>query len=417
MSFDPYNIARSILQKISCFLSAAGSLMIISDLLRNKSHRGKVRQRLILGISLCDTLTSTTWFFTNLFMPPIGNQISCDVQGFFIQMGNNTNVLFMIALQIVYLLTIKYNWNETQIKKYEPHMVGFALFSGFGTGIAAWVMDLYNPSGWNCWITTYPSGCTQSFEINRGSSDLEATDCIRGDNAQIYQFAFFYAPLWAGVLFIIIVMCMIWKSVEKTERRSARKSFRSLESSLRSGRDIQGSTSQLQLVLTPKVKKQCILYAMGFFVVWSFPTLVRFIQIIGGKPPAVFTPLAAFFIGSQGLWNSMIYFRPKYSALTEEKYWWGKVWTLVRTNFLFCFECKENSKSEANDAIPARATSTGSDSVRPGARNSMEPGEGEKFVPIVEAERLNIGSMRSSKTVRIVIHEDEENQDVNENDV
>ena len=69
MSNSGYQIALFILQKISCSLSAIGSLMIVSQVTRNKFNRSKPQQRLILGLSISDLCTSLVWIFTPLFMP------------------------------------------------------------------------------------------------------------------------------------------------------------------------------------------------------------------------------------------------------------------------------------------------------------------------------------------------------------
>mmetsp|Transcript_22499 Transcript_22499/g.45199 ORF Transcript_22499/g.45199 Transcript_22499/m.45199 type:complete len:92 (+) Transcript_22499:59-334(+) len=67
---DPYDLSRSILQKLSCLLSLIGSHTIISSITRNKPNLTKPQKRLLRAISLCDLSTSTVWFFTDLIMPP-----------------------------------------------------------------------------------------------------------------------------------------------------------------------------------------------------------------------------------------------------------------------------------------------------------------------------------------------------------
>mmetsp|Transcript_18623 Transcript_18623/g.38975 ORF Transcript_18623/g.38975 Transcript_18623/m.38975 type:complete len:429 (-) Transcript_18623:88-1374(-) len=372
---NPYDLARSILQKISCTLSATGSLMITSQVLRKKANRVKLQQRILLAISFCDFCTSTVWVFTDLFMPPRGNQRTCDAQGFIIQFGNTSNMMLMVALQVQYLLIIKYGWSETKMKKLEPFLLILPFCFGTSTATAALSLKLFNPANWDCWIAPYPDECTSSYEISHGNSDLEVTDCVRGDNARIFQWAFFFALLWAVAVFCIFVMIMITKSVEKAERKSAsfsvnanrpnrptqttrRHSIQALNAdgrlTLTDVNVIQRRTGRIELVLTTRVKMQCILYALGFFVVWGFPTIARMIQLFGGTIHPILLPLSGFFVGSQGLWNAMIYFRSKYSTLLED-HWWQKLWRLIKLNLLFCFEYdgeeRNDDGGEENDHV------------------------------------------------------------------
>ena len=104
MSNSGYQIALFILQKISCSLSVIGSLMIVSQVVRNKFNRSKPQQRLILGLSLSDLCTSLGWIFTPLFMPSnsgaiwaIGNQTTCNIQGFIVTLFNASAIIYMCA--------------------------------------------------------------------------------------------------------------------------------------------------------------------------------------------------------------------------------------------------------------------------------------------------------------------------------
>ncbi|KAL7460677.1 hypothetical protein ACHAXS_001154, partial [Conticribra weissflogii] len=218
-----YDIVRSILQKISCILSAICSL-ILSICSRKTKKLLKMQQRFLLGISCSDLITSVTWIFSDVWMPPIGNTHSCSAQGFLIQLGISSGILLMVALQIHYVLTIRYGWREKEIQRLRV-LLWIPFLFGFGTAIAASVLDLYNPATWSCWIAPYPVNCTTTYAINKGNSDLEETDCIRGDNARIYQFAFFYIPLWVSIAVCFAAMSLVARSVETTERKTARRSM------------------------------------------------------------------------------------------------------------------------------------------------------------------------------------------------
>lgn len=169
-SIDPYQAALFILQKISCILSALGSLMIISQVCRSKFNRKKPQQRLILGISIIDFNTSIVWIFTNLFMPPesgalfaTGNQATCDAQGFVVQFST-AGILYMCSLQMQYLLVIKYGWKDRRIRNIEKWFHLVPILFGTGTAVAALVLEQYNAANWDCWIAPSPQDCTSSYE-------------------------------------------------------------------------------------------------------------------------------------------------------------------------------------------------------------------------------------------------------------
>ena len=268
-----------------------------------------------------------------------GNENTCNAQGFIIQFKKSAMVLYMVALQVQYLLTIKYGWNEKRMKTVEPIFHGVSISFGLSTAIAALILELYNPADWNCWISPLPRNCTSSHDINMGKSNLQETDCIRGDNAFIFQWAFFYGILWPAILFCILVMLVMIRSIRAVEEKSMARTVNYMSTeSAKQTRKQQKPT----LVLTEQVTKQSMMYAMGFFIVWTFPTTIRFIQTVGGTAYPILVVLAGTFVGSQGFWNALIYFRPKYIKL-EEKHWWEKVCALIRSTLFFWFPVNDNN--------------------------------------------------------------------------
>ena len=74
---------------------------------------------------------------------------------------------------------------------------------------------------------------------------------------------------------------------------------------------------------------------MHFFAVWAFPTLARLLQLFGGNIHPIISILSGCFISSQGFFNAMIYFRPRYTKCTKRQ-WWEKVWAIIKSTLLFC---------------------------------------------------------------------------------
>lgn len=332
----PYQIALFILQKMSCTASALGSLMIISQVCRSEFNCKKTQQRLILGISIIDFQTSVVWILTSISMPSesgavlaTGNQSTCDAQGFVVQFST-AGILYMCALQLQYLLVVKYRWGEKRLLRVEKWFHLVPILFGAGTATAALVLKQYNAANWDCWIAPSPQDCTPSYQVNRGGTDLTETDCVRGNNAEIYRWAFFFGPLWASIIFCIIVMILMYRSVRKIERKSNK--WNRHDENVNVGR----KKINRRPSVTDEVKKQSFRYSFAFFIVWIFPTIARLIQLFGGSIHPIFSVLAGTFIGSQGFFNALIYFRPRYNQCVKYDTWYRKVWALMHSTLFFC---------------------------------------------------------------------------------
>ena len=136
--------------------------------------------------------------------------------------------LYNAALSLYYLLMIRHNWTEEQMRQLRIPVHGTILAFGIGTSIAGLPLTLYNNSNLWCWQNQYPIGCLESSQ-NHG-----VTTCQRGDNAlSIYRWAFFYAPLWCAIGFATIAMILVFCKVHSLEVKSER--FRSTRYSLEQG--------------------------------------------------------------------------------------------------------------------------------------------------------------------------------------
>lgn len=260
----------------------------------------------------------------------LGNRASCDAQGFIVQFSS-AGFLYMCALQFMYLLVIKYGWKERDIMKLEKWFHIIPNTFGLVTATTALVLKQYNSANWDCWIAPLPADCTSSHEINKGNTDLTETDCVRGDNANIYRWAFFFAPLWASIAFCIVTMTLVHRTMKKSEvKYSSKYRFSNV-----------GKKQQV----SDEVKKQSIRYSLAFFIVWTFPTLARIVQFFSEVHP-VLVVLAGTSIGLQGFFNALIYFRPRYNKCETYDAWYEKVWALVHSTIFFC--CYDHDYTKDN---------------------------------------------------------------------
>jgi len=88
-----------------------------------------------------------------------------------------------------------------------------------GTSIAGLALGLYNSEEWECWIAAYPEDCHESW------SHDGVTTCLRGDNASLYRWGFYYAFLWLAILFVSINMFRVYRCVFEQEKKMNKYNF------------------------------------------------------------------------------------------------------------------------------------------------------------------------------------------------
>merc|ERR1719401_1007840 len=92
------------------------------DILRDPAKKSKIRGQLLVMMSLFDLIGSAGYAFTSLPIPEKfgiegagGNQVTCTVQGFAIQMGT-VAALFNASLAVYYYCMVRLNWTERMIQ-------------------------------------------------------------------------------------------------------------------------------------------------------------------------------------------------------------------------------------------------------------------------------------------------------------
>lgn len=89
----PQEKAVAIAPKFTAFASILGSGTICYLIMKRSENNIKTMNRLVLGMSICDILASTAWFFTTWPMPEgtpgvygaVGTQGTCSAQAFVAQ--------------------------------------------------------------------------------------------------------------------------------------------------------------------------------------------------------------------------------------------------------------------------------------------------------------------------------------------
>jgi hypothetical protein len=353
-------LVLTIVPKFSAALSITGSSMIISQVLQSKTNRSNTQQRIVLMMSCTDLMVSGVWLITDLLVPPwsedyyyaLGNQATCSFQGFIVQLSIS-GVLANASLSIFYVLVIKFGWKMRDVRRFEPYLLALPILFGLGTATAGLALSLYNPASWDCWIAAKPPNCIQSHEIASNSS--EQTDCERGDNADVYQWAFFFVPLWLTVLFVSACMITVVLTVRTVEEKAKRWRVQ--------------NSAQRDLKHSKKIATQSYLYVGAFFVTWLWPTVARIVQLCNVPIPNWLVSLAGCFIPIQGFFNAVVYFRPRFkncSRKHQDKSKWWIMRRIISVSLFCCLQPKNTryNQCDGNDIEGDRKTTTTSASAQ-----------------------------------------------------
>lgn len=313
MSFtEAQQRAIAIAPKFTSVLSVFGSGYIINEVIFRK-RRGQSASfyRILLGMSLADLISSATFFFTTWPIPvgspgvvgARGNMGTCIAQGFFSQLSIATAV-YNACLSVYYVLKICNRWPAERIaKQAEPVMHTMAFVIGIGTSLAGVFLNSYNNDIWECWISPLPLDCEESWKHNG------ETTCIRGDNASLYRWIFYYAPLWTIIVLVTICMFLVYRTVRKQEQATERYDFEH--------RQRRKHSKQVAI--------QGYFYCGAFYGTWLFPTVTRLVQVIAGSAPFPLILTTAMFVPIQGFFNWIVYIRPKFLKYCKEKEYLGHI--------------------------------------------------------------------------------------------
>jgi hypothetical protein len=167
-------------------------------------------------------------------------------------------VLYNACLALYYLLVIRYGWKNEYIAKHvEPWMHFVAVGFAFSTSVAGLILNVFNPHGYICTISSYPRFCNESFE-NKGP-----TNCIRGAYARVYLVAFWLGPACCIIAFLAVSLFLVYWKI----------------------RTIESSSSRFQGLLQHRFALQSFMYVGAMFLTWGPLIGVYIHREITSKPP------------------------------------------------------------------------------------------------------------------------------------
>jgi len=292
---------NQVLAGVFGFFSVLGSFFIIVDFFRDPQKRKATYSRLLFVLSSLDCITSIAYMFSSATCPfPTtttpgilesstqqtsagdGGDVGCVVQGFVIQAGLATP-FYNLSLAIYYLLVIGYGWKQRRINQMEPYLHAVPLVIGFGTSIAALLLDLFHGAVLWCWIAPNHEG---------------------NNNYNLYRWLLFYGPLWFCIVAVTVIMCALHRSVKKVETKTL---------------EYAAKGSRQKNSLARQVFWQAFWFVGVFYLTWMFSTISRIVEAIMGFIPYPLEVLQSISVPAQGLGNFFIYFRPRYLRYRKRK--------------------------------------------------------------------------------------------------
>merc|ERR1712032_734391 len=291
-TFDWESKWIALAPKPFAFLSILGSVCIMRYVLASDQRRRSIYHRLLLGLSVYDFMGSCAVLAGTLAIPKgtpdvfmaSGTQGTCSAQGFFIQMGIGTP-LYNASLAIYYFFVINLGWNDSLMRKVEVWLHAMPNVIAVLTSIAgATILDtegnrgLYHNSNLWCW-TAPPAN-------------------------PIYRIVFYYMLVWASMVIATLSMGVIYYRVLVTERQMAKGTT--------TGDSATGVRRSKNKKASSKIASQAMFYVISFYLTFLFASWTRISQMVKGyvEFPVIF--LFAIFFPLQGLFNAMVYFRPRF---------------------------------------------------------------------------------------------------------
>mmetsp|Transcript_42983 Transcript_42983/g.62993 ORF Transcript_42983/g.62993 Transcript_42983/m.62993 type:complete len:359 (-) Transcript_42983:463-1539(-) len=255
-------------------LSIIGSSTIVYMMISDRKRKlHESNNRFLFCMSLIDILNSLACFVSSAPLPKdsgvygaIGNDATCTIQGFLIQLGVAVPY-YNASLCMFFLLTIRFNMTQKKFAlKLEPFFHAVSLLWPLLTAIASVFLGLYHKKGIICWIET---GDTFLYEM-------------------------LFSGVGIGLSFLVVFVCMgwiylyLWRQAKKMRRYG-----------------VVNATKQ-------EAAKQARLFTAAFCLTYAVPAMQQ--VLFKAESTKVIhlemTLVQFFFFPLQGLWNFITYARP-----------------------------------------------------------------------------------------------------------
>ncbi|KAL3929983.1 MAG: hypothetical protein SGBAC_011967 [Bacillariaceae sp.] len=372
----------SFLMIPSAILSLLGSSYIIRSIRAEK--KSSPYRRLMLAMSVCDIISTVAYVLQPFFGPrdspfayvmTIGNDATCTMIGAWNQMTYMAH-WYAAALSFYFVSTVRYGVSETTFaKNYERWIHSIIITFHVVTAVFGVVGDVYfqrqiNPG---CWVATPPHTCS-------------GANCYPVLIAYIFGF-----PTIVALFVVLINNIRLYTHVKHTILEGQRKAMEAeerlrmyqqkqqqqlqkadedkKESALEPTNNnatpnsvLQSSNKQWERVR--QVRIQSALYVLAYLITFLWSAIIN---ILVGRDfedhyqhaGRVYFPLLvlqAIFVPSQGVFNAMVFFRPKFLASRNKFPKQTRSWCARRSVYGEKIKARALIEVEDMDGVAAEVT-------------------------------------------------------------
>lgn len=309
-SAEPYEnhvVAIVWIGKVGGLLSMIATTFTMRDILTRflRGETVRLTSKLIFewafacfGASFWSAFLST-WMVpeeTGVYMAS-GTTTTCTLQGFLDSFFYGTSVLTYTVLAVTYCLLVKFKRkDELSISRTLTIILGVSPAISFLLATAVLFDDAYNYTELHiCGIAEYPMGCL---------SPHVPIECQRGEHARQFWVSRFCIMCWANFIIIVSVAILIRAILKRENRMTVHEDDRNITARSR------------------KAIWQGIWYILAFEVSWGAWFAFQFVRIsadheMNSRAFYSINVSEILYIGvcthsMQGVWISMVYFRPYY---------------------------------------------------------------------------------------------------------
>jgi hypothetical protein len=274
----------------------------------------------MFGMSLADICGSIAMALTSLPMPSympkeeifgyhwdgtrLGNEYTCDAQGFFAFFGMGCMFNYNAMLCVYYACAIAFVMRESNIKKYvEPFLHGLPILLGLSFSVPPLFFDMYNPGisayAW-CGPVAYPDECVV----------YEGVECIRGNRKmrEFMQIVIAVVIIYVFILIFFSLGMVIWKVIQ-TDRLISR-----LANMCRD----RGNGNMLKVLEKHTNTKAVVIQAISYIFAFLLGVVPPLLLSVGAvdtsgsseesiKTADIFEKLTLVFLPLQGFFNFIIF--------------------------------------------------------------------------------------------------------------
>jgi hypothetical protein len=257
-------LALQVVSKVAAAASLIGSGYIVHSVLTDAKRRIATKDRLITAMSVFDITFSMTYIVGPWAFPryldnvrgAYGTDRTCAAEGFFNYLGLSV-VSYNIAMAIYFVLVVKYERTERQMKQVEPFFLALPIgYSALGAVLTVATGSIH-AKGLLCMVAPNPTECEEG--------DTSCLDYLSGTTFYLVLF-FNVLPIFIAILLGAAAMVTLYCSVRQVEARMARYAGGS------------------QLLASKAVGIQGALFMLALLITW-IPALIHNLVISLGKRP------------------------------------------------------------------------------------------------------------------------------------